>query len=232
MSRLPGLYWREFAPRNFIHREHPLIRGSDVVLDPSVRSTSRPDFRIPEGTVVVRRAGSRLYVAATDPRGERCAPAEVLSSQAPDPTWANQIVTASLAPGLGFTVLLDQAAVGIAEVTDQLNRDPLFSAHFLADDMNGLVRIRTREAGAHKLIHVSSSLLAAFGPLGVEGRGRDPDYRVTEATVEVQDLEGKPLEALVPTVAVGHFKTLELLQATAEALAVLTRRGSLFHPTR
>lgn len=228
MALLPGIYRREFEHRRYLINHHPLVHGSDVILDKNARSPRPPAFRFLEGTVIVRVQGGFQFVDAADPRGARCTPAEVKAAQPADAAWANTTITASLSSSLGFAVLLDAAAISTAAVVDQLNRHPLFAPHFLADDAGGLVRIRTREAGAHKALHVESTLPAAFGPLGTFGHGLDADYRVTDRTVDLRDLDGNAIEVLVPTLVVGHFDESELLQLTPEARAVLSRRGSFF----
>lgn len=229
MARLPGLHVRSFEPRRYLVNHHPLVVGSVAVLDPSARSPLPPPHRLLAGTVIVRSARQpALFLTATDPLGQRCLPAEVTSLAVADAAWAGSVLTTSLAPGLGVAVPLDAQATTTAAVVDQLNQNPLFAGDFLADDAGGRVRIRTREAGAHTLLRVESSLPAAFGPNGLAGAGRDADYRVTDATGEVRDMDGNPLEAAVPTVVVGHFRESELLELTPEARAVLSRRGSLF----
>lgn len=228
MALVPGLYRRAFEHRRHVINHHPLVYGSQVTLDRATRSPLPPTHQIPAGTVIVKQAGLPTFIDAADPRGERCRQAAVVALQPTDPAWANAQLTVSLSDGLGFLVPLDAAAVDTPSVVDQLNRHALFAAHFVADDQGGLVRVRTREAGAHKSLHVESTLPAAFGPLGGFGHGTDADYRVTDAAVDLRDLEGNPIEALVSTLVVGHFDESELLHLTPEARTVLARRGSLF----
>jgi hypothetical protein len=230
MALIPGIFRRDFEHRSYLVNHHPLVYGADVTLDVATRSPLVPAYRIPAGTVVVRQALSKTFIDAEDPCGDRCEPAVARSSQPVDAAWANTTITASLASTLGFAIQLDAAAVTTVAVVDQLNRHPLFAAHFVADDLGGLVRVRTREAGAHKTLYVESTLPAAFGPLGTFGRGLDADYRVTDAAVDLRDLDGNPLPALVSTVVVGHFDEPQLLHLTPEARAVFSRRGSLFRP--
>ncbi len=228
MSLLPGIHKRAFEHRRYLVNHHPLVHGADVTVDSAARSPILPPLRIQAGTVVVRHRQGRTFVPASDPQGARSTSAEVTALQPADATWAGSQITVSLAAGLGFPFGLDAQATTTAEVVDQLNRNPLFAVHFLADNAAGVLRIRSRESGAHKVLMVESSLPAAFGPVGMASQGRDADYRVTDATVEVKDLDGNPIEALVPTIVVGHFLERELLDLTPEARAVLSRRGSLF----
>lgn len=227
MPLLPGIFRREIEDRRFLVNHYPLIMGNDVVLDRVVRSPLPPTFRILPGTVVVKQDMARTYVDANDPRGERCQSAAVRAAAPADPTWANALVTVSLG-GPGVVVPLDPNATVNAAVIDQLNRDPRFAAHFLADEDQGVVRVLTRLVGARARVRVEASLPAAFGPQGVEAVGRDADYRVTAGLAELRDLVGNPLEALVPTILVGHFDARELLHLTPEAEQVLSGRGSFF----
>ncbi len=162
------------------------------------------------------------------PRGARCLPAEVKASQPADAAWAGSTITAGLGSTLGVPVALDPQATTTPAVVDQLNRHPLFAAHFVADAQAGLVCVRTREPGAHKVLLVESTLPAAFGPLGTAASGSDADYRVTDDAADLRGLDGQPVEGLVPTLMAGHFVEAALLSLTPEARAVLSRRGSLF----
>lgn len=229
MPAVPGVRKRELDDRRYIFDGQGLIRGQAVVLDRDTRSPLAPDYWIEPGTVIVRRKGSGRFVHASHPDGERNQPASVSSLQPADPAWANAVITASLAQGLGFAVLLDANAVDNAAVIDQLNQSQAFAAHFLADeDANGHVRIRTRGSGAQRQLHVHSALAAAFGPTGRAGHGLDADYRLTDAWADLRELGHGPAHYLVPTVLTGHFDESQLLHLTAEARVVLSRRGSIF----
>ena len=200
-----------------------------MVLDRDARSPIAPEHQIEPGTAIVRRRGSRRFVQAGHPDGEHNQPAAVSSLQPADPAWANTLITVSLADGLGFPVLLDANAVDNAAVLDQLNQDPPFAAQFLADeDTNGMIRVRTRDAGAGCRLHVQASIPAAFGPNGSAAHGLDADYRLTDGWADLLELGEGPTPYVVPTVLAGHFDESQLLHLTPEARVVLTRRGSIF----
>jgi len=229
MPAVPGVTKVELHDRRYILDEQGLIRGQAVVLDRDTRSPLAPDYQIEPGTAIVRRRGSARFVHAGHPDGERNQPAAISSLQPADPAWANALITVSLAPGLGFPVLLDANAVDNAAVVDQLNQSPPFAANFLADeDANGMVRIRTRDAGAQCRFHVQAAIPAAFGPNGAAGHGRDADYRLTDAWADLLEPGNGPVHYLVPTVLAGHFDEAQILHLTPEARVVLTRRGSIF----
>ncbi|MCA8926268.1 MAG: hypothetical protein KDD82_30960 [Planctomycetes bacterium] len=229
MPAVPGIYRQDLEDRRYVLHEQGLLRGQEVVLDEETYSPLPPNDWIPPGTVVVRRQSAGRYVHPTHPDAARNQPAAVSSLQPADQAWAGTVVTASLTPGLGFAVPLDQSAVDNPAVIDQLNQDPAFVAHFLADeDQAGNVRVRTRAAGADQQLSVSSSLAAAFGPEGRAAHGTDADYRVTDAWAAVRELDGSPSHYMVPTLLAGHFDESELVHLTPEARVVLSRRGSIF----
>ncbi|MCO5166593.1 MAG: hypothetical protein M9894_09535 [Planctomycetes bacterium] len=229
MALLPGLYTQEFTPRRFRVDEQALVRGKAVVLEPDTQSPLAPAHWIPEGTVVVRRRGSERFVHATHPAGERNRPASVSALAPADAAWGGSLVTVSLADGLGLPVRLPPGVADNAAAIDALNQAPGFAALFLADeDAAGRVRIRTRKAGAGEVLHVRSSLDAAFGPEGTAAHGLDADYRVTDGWGDVLELPGRPIHAVVPSLLAGHFEERELIHLTPEARVVFARRGSIF----
>lgn len=227
--RLPGLSVREFHPRCFLINDQVYARGRDVVVAADTQSPLAPEYEIRAGTVLVRAEGQDHFVVATDARADWARPASASALQPADAAWANSIVTVSLSRGLGFSVLLDQAAQDNAAVIDQLNRNAGFAGHFLADeDAAGHVRIRSRRSGADAFLLVESSHAPAFGATGVPGVGRDPEVCVADGLGELKDLQGKRVPALVPVLRKGHFDEDQLIGLTPEAKRVLSRQGSLF----
>ncbi|HBP19802.1 MAG TPA: hypothetical protein DEA08_18675 [Planctomycetes bacterium] len=229
MSKLPGVYTQEYEDRLYLVNDQGLVRGQDVVLDYRSSSPITPAHRVLPGTVIVKQQGSERFVDAASDRGERNQPAAV-SSQAPaDAAWGGTVVTVSLAGGLGFAIPLAAAVNDNATAIDALNQSPAFANLFLADeDQAGLVRVRTRAAGAHAYLHVQSSLDAAFGAAGTAAHGLDADYRVTDSLGELRDLKGSRIHASVATLVAGHFHERHLLHLTPEARVVFARRGSVF----
>jgi len=229
VSKLPGIYTQDYEDRLYLVNDQGLVRGQDVVLDHRASSPLTPAHRILPGTVIVREAGSERFTNAGNARGARNQPATVSALAPADAAWGGTVVTVSLSDGLGFPIPLPAAVNDNATAIDALNLDPAFAALFLADeDANGLVRVRTRAAGAQAYVHVQSSLDAAFGPGGAAGHGTDADYRVTDSLGELRDLKGARIHASVATLLAGHFHERHLLHLTPEARVVLSRRGSVF----
>jgi len=227
--RVPEITTREHRPRRYLVNDQVYVRHKDVVLEADTESPRLPVDKIPAGTVLVAAQRSSTFVVATDDRAERARPARLVSLAPADPQWATTVLTASLGRDMGFAVVLDANAVDTGSVVDQLNRNLAFSVHFLADeDPNGLVRIRTRHSGADAFMHVVSTHAQAFGVQGTAAIGRDPVVCVADDLGELKDVEGRAAQALVPTIAAGHFRESELIALTPEARRVLSRRGSLF----
>ena len=229
MSKVPGVYTQSYEDRLYLVNHQGLVRGQDVVLDNRASSPLTPAHRFLPGTVIVREAGTDRFTNASNARGARNQPAAVSALAPADAAWGGTVVTVSLADGLGFAIPLPAAVNDNATAIDALNQSPAFATLFLADeDPNGLVRVRTRAAGAQAYVHVQSSLDAAFGQGGTAGAGFDADYRVTDSLGELRDLKGSRIQAIVATLLAGHFHERHLLDLTPEARVVLTRRGSVF----
>ena len=229
MSKLPGIYTQEYEDRRYLVNDQGLVRGQEVVVDYRASSPLTPAHRILPGTVIVREAGSDRFTDAANARGQRNRPAAASALAPADAAWGGTVVTVSLADGLGFAIPLPAAVNDNATAVDTLNQSAAFAILFLADeDPAGLVRIRTRDAGAQAYLHVRSSLDAAFGPQGTAAHGTDADYRVSDGLAELRDLKGSRIHAMVATVLAGHFHERELLHLTPEARVVLARRGSVF----
>ena len=193
MSKVPGIYSQRYEDRLYLVNHQGLVRGQDVVLDNRASSPLTPAHRVLPGTVIVREAGTDRFTIGCNARGARNQPAAVSALAPADAAWGGTVVTVSLADGLGFAIPRPVAVTDNATAIDALNQSPAFATLFLADeDQNGLVRVRTRGAGAQAYVHVLSSLDAAFGAAGTAGSGIDADYRVTDALGELRDLKGSP----------------------------------------
>ncbi len=226
---LPSVTNVEIVDRVVRSRAEPYVQGQDAVLDASVRDpgSSRPTLIRP-GTVIVRAVGTHKFVVAGNPVGAGSQPASVLASEAADGQWPGTTIGIAIDGGVTLGIQLGTSDDDNAAVIAALNAHPIFAAHCIADEDQGFVRIRTRFAGADRYIHVHSSLGSAFGQAGIDGVGRDGDYRVTEDWADIRDAAGNPVDTPVTTSLVGFYKTTNLVALTAEARAVLSRRGSQF----
>lgn len=229
--RFPQIYEQNFRPRCYLVNDQVYVRGRCVTIVPDTASPAGPETTIRAGTVLVRIEGQDRFVVATDPRAAQAGSAEVTSKSFVQREWRGAVITASLslAEGLGISVQLDDTIEEVGDVAAQLNQDPVFRSHFVADATpSNLVRVRTRTSGGDAFLHVGSSLLAAFGPLGTAGVGSDPEVVVTDSFGELRDYVGRPRPAMVPALVAGHFREQNLIALTPAARRVLVRRGSLF----
>jgi hypothetical protein len=228
--RLPGITTTVFSDTSPIKSELAYEGAPDAVLDPSnTDPMNQPTWRFRAGAVIVFRAASQTFVEADDPTGDRNQPATVLALVPSDAAWTGKAVEISVDGGPEFYVLLGPQDNTTAKVVNALNKDGRFQGEAVADEQNGLLRVRTLQAGAHKTVRVGMPVLAAaFGPTGKTGGGSDADYRVTLADGDLMDGSGAPAKAVVACCRKGHFRTEKLRNLTAEAKVVLIRRGAFF----
>ena len=146
-----------------------------------------------------------------------------------DATWAGKNVELALDGGPAFLVALGPASNTNALVIGDLSKDPRFAGTFVADELNGVVRIRTLEAGAPKTVKANMPALpAAFGATGTIGAGSDADYRVTLVDGDLINGAGAPAKSTVACCRKGHFNSAKIRNLTPEAKVVLIRRGAFF----
>jgi len=218
------------------------IQGEDITLDSgNADAGNTPTWRFRDGNVVVLVTATGRYVEADDAAGDVNQSASASALETADVDWQSTTITVRLGGkgGLSFDVVLGAADDTDAEVVTALNANATFAAHCLADVDGGVVRIRTRRAGADQNIHVTSSLATAYGASGIGANGTDADYRVTTISTELQDENGTAIHAPVENLLAAHFDESELIVggaaatadttgAWAEARAVLSRRGAIF----
>lgn len=212
-------------------KTEPFIPGSDVQVGAGTITDAgvTPNTRIRPGEVMVLRTSTGKYVSANDANGDRNAPASVSALETADIDWQNMVYTITVDGGVSFTVTLGATDDTDAEVVTALNANAVFAANCIADVNAGVVRIRTLEGGTEKTLTVVSDLATAYGAApGISAKGTDADYRVSERYMDLADENGTAIEGIVATSLVGFYDLSELRNITAEAQAVLTRRGSYF----
>jgi hypothetical protein len=228
--QLPGIITVVFSDTSPIKSELAFEGAPDALLDPGCTDPgNQPPWRFRAGGVVVRRAAMSTFAPADDPVGDRNQPATVMALAAADATWGGKNVEVSLDGGPALIVPLGAQSITNALAIADLNKDPRLAGNLVADELNGLLRLRSLQAGAHKLLKVNMpAVVAAFGPAGTLGAGSDADYRVTLADGDLIDGLGAPAKATVACCRKGHFNTAKLRNLTPEAKAVLIRRGAFF----
>jgi hypothetical protein len=178
--------------------------------------------------VIVPNSALKRFVLATDPAGDRSGPATALALAPADATWQGSTITVAIKGGVPFSVALQPATNANQAAVNDLNKDPVFAANCFADIAGNVIRIQTRAGGADVSLMVASTVPAAFGPGGAGGVGSDADYRVLESFVDLLSNTGVPVHGVGPSALVGAWNKSGLLSLTAEAQAVLARRGSVF----
>jgi hypothetical protein len=228
--QLPGIITALFSDTSPLKSELALEGAPDAVLDPSNTDPgNQPTWRFRAGACVVFRVASTTFVEADDPTGDRNQPATVMALVAADATWSGKNVEFNLDGGPAFDIAIGAASNTNALVIADLAKDPRFAASLVGDEQNGLLRIRTLEAGVHKTVKVNMpQLAAAYGAAGVQAQGSDADYRVTLADGDLMDGSGAPAKATVACCRKGHFNAARVRNLTLEARVVLVRRGAFF----
>ena len=210
--------------------DYPLVRGDQIQLDSTVvDARSDPTTLIREGLVVVLVTADGNYILADTAGGDRNASASVSASETADADWQNATITVTVDGGQPFDIVLGAGDDTDAEVVTALNANAVFAAHCLADVSGVRVRIRTREAGAHKSLLVEADVASMFGAAGTEDSGSDADYRVIEKHLDMRDpISLAAVDSPAESTIVGHYDESELGSLSAEARATLSRRGSIF----
>lgn len=227
----PGFYSQSLADVPFLLTAEGKKAGGDVLLASGQTSSLTPTSRIPPGTVVVKKTGDGKYYFADDATdGDRNTAASVSSVEAGDTGWVSAVITCVI-DGRTIEVTLGGADDTTAEIVTALNGNAIFAAHLVASGTNGNPLVITSlQKGAQVSLSVSSDIDAStdtgFGAAGVSDNGADADYRVTDRFGHLVDLDGTAVDDLVGTLWAGHFKRTLLSNLTAEAEAVLLRRGS------
>lgn len=229
MPPLPGITTTTDTDRRILIDDQGLKHAPSGVLDSSnTDSGSSPATRFRRGNVVILRTSTGRYVEANDANADSPAPASVSASETADTDWQSAVISITVDGGVTFTVTLAATDDTDAEVVTALNANAVFAANCIADVNGGVVRIRTLEAGDDKHLLVSADLTTAFGASGTSDSGTDPDVRVVNENVDLIDEDGAAAHAEAAMLFAGHFDESNLINLTAEARAVLAKRGSIF----
>jgi hypothetical protein len=228
--QLPRITTVVFSDTSPIKSELAYEGAPDVVLDHTCTDPqNQPPWRFRAGGVVVLCSASKTFVAGDDPAGDRNEPAAVAALVPADAAWAGKVVEVSIGGGPAFTIPLGPQDNTNALVAAALNKDLRFAGSLVADEANGLLRVRTLVAGADKTFMINMPALpTAFGPAGTVGQGADADYRVTLVDGDLIDASGAPAPSIVASCRKGHFNAALLRNLTPEAKVVLLRRGAFF----
>ena len=204
-------------------------QGQDVVLRATALDpAANPPWRVRKGFVIVKSSQDGLFSAAADPQADRNQGAIVTALQTADQGWAGKTITVALRGRTVVTVPLGANSNTDALVVADLMGNATFTQFAQAAVVAARVQVMSLDVGADVVMRVTSTNLAAFGPNGQDGAGKDADYRVTVEPVELIDPTGAPANNMVKTSLKAFYVEASLIGLTGEARAVLARRGAIF----
>lgn len=233
----PGFYATRLEDVAILRRPDAVKIGRNATLTSGMTcSRMSPTYRLPPGSVVVKKTSTGKFVHSTDPSGDRNSGAVVTSAEVPDGDWASKTITLTIDGRPIVTVTLGGSDDTTSEVVTALNANPTFAAYATASGADGAVLTVTSKAtGAGVNMKLTSNLLTAFGSAGKDAAGVDADYRVTREFADMKDRDGNAIEPSTMTYLAGCFNANEFAvdgngdsTLTGEAEAVLARRGSTF----
>lgn len=224
-SRRKPLFWAETTPGT-------ARKGPTVVLDSGNSDSDgghTPTYEFRAGNVVVLRTSTGRYVEANDTNGDRNTAASIETSSFS--TTSGGDVVLSYKGGQTISVTNSTGSGTVDNYVTDLNADATFASLFVADNNGGELRIRTRGRGADEWFYVAAGTHDDLGFSEGEANavyGTDADYLVTAEWSELQDEHGTAIHNTAATYEAAVFDESELINLTAEARAVLSRRGSTF----
>jgi len=213
-------------------------RAPEVIKPITVKDTVRdtgntPDTALRGGLVLVEEtlgAGSP-FIRADDPAAPKGDPATVSSVGVLGAALANQTVTFEVNHGLSVQVALSAGAVDAATAAAELNADDAFAADLFADDVAGVLRIRTIRGGPFTHIKVTgpAGVFAAAPGTSQEDAGVFPEFVVLNDSISILDSDGQAADQIANGIASGgRFETVDLIGLTALAKAALEHKGCVF----
>lgn len=227
MAQVPGFNEYSHEDRAFLLSTAGMRAGKDALLasGQTQAASPGPDHRLYPGSVVVKDTGAgKFYLADDATFGDR--------------NGVAKLTTSGYIVGLGDVIIVGNrgtisvtltTGTGTAtEARDDLNADDAFGDHFVASESGGELTITARETGVDEYFHIDPASADRGWAEGETNaaRGDDAEYRVIDEVADLKDLEAADVDYLARTLRAGHFSSALLLNATAEALAVLERRGS------
>lgn len=228
MSQLPAYGSFTRNGREPIADSVGLEAGPDVVLESAnADSGASPTTLFRKGNVICLRSGTGEYVEAND--------SNATVSTAPSITTSGHADTKSTIKLVGnhgtISVTVTTGTGTEAECATDLNADADFAAHYTASSGGGELTIAANSVGPQEWFYMHSDTAAGYG--FAEGAdngvvGTEADYLVTAEDRLMVDDRGSAQAQIVPTYRRGTFDASVLVNLTAEAKAVLARRGSRF----
>lgn len=210
--------------------------GDDALIASGQTSGLTPTHRIPPGTVVVKRTGDgKFYFADTATNGDdrntqatRTSTIDITDPKSTTFKWKYK-------GGTEQTFTAGGGDDDVDKLITAMNGDDNFQAQLVASKTGSKLVIKSKDAGADVYFRITDGTLndlggaqATFADNTDATAGADADYRVTTYWCDLKDVDAVATDAMAPTLLAGHFDESVLSNLTAEAKAVLIRRGSRF----
>ena len=224
---VPGIQESAKTHPNHLRTSEGLVLSPYIVLDSgNTDSGSSPASMFRCGNVVVKRTSTGRFVEADDANGDRNAAPSITSSGHAD---GNGVIAIVYKGGSVISVTTSTGSGTEANHATDLNADAAFAALFVASSAGGELTITAKQAGADVYFYMDSTTMASAGFAEGEGNavsGSDAEYLVTHSTVSLVDNAGSAAHAEAEASWAGDYNSGNLINLTAEAKAVLLRRGS------
>ena len=210
------------------------VGSEDVLMASGQVSSLTPTTRHPPGTVLAYYTAGAEYVLATDSNADTGDAASVRSliTNPGAGGWDGNLLISGHWGSLTVALSADDtdAAVAAAIIAAAAAVNPEGPQITAADEVaDSVVSITNKDVGADTWLKVTHATVAtAFGANGATDAGTDPEIRVTTHYAELADIDGTAKDDMVPCLYAGYFDESNLVALTAQAKAVLTRRGSRF----
>lgn len=210
----------------FLKSSEGLVRGGAITLDSGNADSGTSDATFRAGNVVVLKTSTGTYVEANDSTGDRNTAPAITSSGHSD---GNGVIAISYKGGAVISVTTTTGSGTEANHVTDLNAAEEFAAHFIASSAGGELTITAKDTGADVYFHIHTDTMATAGFAEGEANavsGTDADYRVTLSASGLTDSAGTAVNNDAESAVAGHFDFSKLINLTAEAKAMLLRRGS------
>lgn len=236
---LPGLVHFKRPGRVVRLSNYPLIERAPVTVELGQVDSGNTAFRtsfLRPGCVLVKRTATGEFVMANDANADHQTAASINTAVTnPGSGGWDGVVTIQGHWG-SFTVTLSgsntDAAVAAAIIAAAAALNPESQAPITAADASGSVSITNHHKGAGTWLRASHATVAGmFTAAGKAARGTDPDVVVTDDYTDMLSGAGVSQAGLARCTRAGHYKAENLINPTAEAVAVLEKRGSIIDGT-
>lgn len=243
-TALPGLVTFPRPSRRVRVSNYPHQPAEEVVIQAAQVDSGNTAFRtsfLRPGCVLAKRTSTGEYVMANDANADHQAAASVaaLVTNPGSGGWDGDLVitghwgtlTVALS-GDDTNAAVRDAIIAKAAAENPESKAPITSA-LTGSGATERVVIYNTDKGAGTYLHaVHSTVTTAYGAAGAGSIGTDPEIVVTEEYVDM--LNGSAVAVAAASKGVtraGHYDAANLINLTAEAAAVLLKRGSRFYGT-